>query len=107
MTLVQDPIALEVAATADLPDVQALAPARRSVLRRLARDKAAAAAALFLATVGLMAIFAPFVAPYDPYFTDLAHAMQPPNATHWAGTDTAGRDLLSRLIYGSRHTLLV
>ncbi|MDP3240017.1 MAG: ABC transporter permease, partial [Reyranella sp.] len=44
---------------------------RSGVLRRLARDKVAVIAALLLATIGLAAIFAPLVAPYDPYLTDL------------------------------------
>src|SRR5207248_8865704 len=77
---IQDRIAIELAA--GVPDVQSTAPTRPSLLRRLARDKAAAVAALFLAAVALMAIFAPFVAPYDPYATDLAHAMQLPSAQH-------------------------
>ena len=106
MTAIHDPLALEVASAA-ISGAQSTAPARPNLLRRLARDKAAAVAALFLASVSLMAIFAPFVAPYDPYFTDLAHAMQPPSAQHWAGTDTAGRDILSRLIYGARNTLMI
>ena len=75
------------------------------MMRRLARDKAAALAALLLSLVVLAAIFAPIVAPYDPYFTDLSKAMQSPSDAHWFGTDTAGRDVLSRVIYGSRNTL--
>lgn len=103
---IQDRIAIDLAA-GNIPDTQSTAPMRPSLIRRLARDKAAAVAALFLGSVALMAIFAPFVAPYDPYATDLAHAMQTPSAQHWAGTDTAGRDIFSRLIYGSRNTLMI
>ena len=106
MTVVHDPLALEVAASA-MPDAMSTAPARPNLLRRLARDKAAAVAALFLSLVALLAIFAPFVAPFEPYSTDLAHAMLPPSFEHWAGTDTAGRDILSRLIYGARNTLMI
>jgi ABC-type dipeptide/oligopeptide/nickel transport system permease subunit len=86
---------------------QAVLPTRRSLIRRLARDKAAALAATFLTMVVLAAIFAPIVAPYDPYFTDLSKAMQAPSAAHWFGTDTAGRDVLSRVIYGARNTLAI
>jgi ABC-type dipeptide/oligopeptide/nickel transport system permease subunit len=107
MTVVHDPLALEVAGSAAALDALSIAPGRPNLLRRLARDKAAAVAALFLVTVALMAIFAPLVAPYDPYFTDLGHAMLPPSVEHWAGTDTAGRDILSRLIYGARNTLMI
>ena len=80
---------------------------RSGVLRRLARDKVAVVAALLLATIGLAAIFAPLVAPYDPYLTDLTKVMQPPSAEHWFGTDNTGRDILSRIIYGSRNTLML
>jgi peptide/nickel transport system permease protein len=55
----------------------------------------------------LTAIFAPLLAPYDPYEIDMAHAMQKPGSQHWLGTDEIGRDVLSRLIYGSRTSLLI
>jgi ABC-type dipeptide/oligopeptide/nickel transport system permease subunit len=80
---------------------------RSGVLRRLACDKVAVLAALVLALIALCAVFAPVVAPYDPYFTDLAKAMQPPSAEHWFGTDNIGRDILSRVIYGTRNTLML
>jgi peptide/nickel transport system permease protein len=54
-----------------------------------------------------IAIFAPFVAPYDPYLQDLDHLIEKPSAQHWLGTDTVGRDTLSRIIYGSRTALMV
>jgi ABC-type dipeptide/oligopeptide/nickel transport system permease subunit len=47
------------------------------------------------------------VSPYDPYFTDLTKVMQPPNEVNWLGTDNTGRDILSRIIYGTRNTLLM
>lgn len=101
----QAPIAVDSAT--DAPAAQAVLPSRPSLVRRLVHDKAAAAAAIFLTLTVLAAIFAPFVAPYDPYFTDLTKAMQPPDAQHWFGTDTAGRDVLSRVIYGARNTLAI
>jgi ABC-type dipeptide/oligopeptide/nickel transport system permease subunit len=106
----QAPLALDAVteAPATTPEQsQAVLPSRRSLIRRLARDKAAALAATFLTVVVLAAIFAPIVAPYDPYFTDLSKAMQAPSAAHWFGTDTAGRDILSRVIYGARNTLAI
>ena len=81
--------------------------ARAGVLRRLARDRVAAAAALTLTFVVLAALFAPLIAPHDPYFTDLTKVMQPPGAEHWFGTDNTGRDILSRVIYGTRATLML
>jgi ABC-type dipeptide/oligopeptide/nickel transport system permease subunit len=106
---IQAPLTLDAAteAPATGEQAQAVLPGRPSLMRRLARDKAAALAAIFLTAVVLAAIFAPFVAPYDPYFTDLSKAMQAPSAAHWFGTDTAGRDVLSRVIYGSRNTLAI
>ncbi|MBN1848425.1 MAG: ABC transporter permease [Deltaproteobacteria bacterium] len=53
------------------------------------------------------AIFAPFIAPYDPYKQDLRSAVLQPCKAHWLGTDALGRDTLSRIIYGSRTSLMV
>jgi ABC-type dipeptide/oligopeptide/nickel transport system permease subunit len=103
----QTPIAMDDAHAAPPGGQENVLPSRPSILRRLMRDKAAAVATLFLTLTVLAAIFAPFVAPYDPYFTNLAIAMQPPSAEHWFGTDTAGRDVLSRVIFGTRNTLAI
>ena len=84
-----------------------IVPGRAHLLRRLARDKVALVAALFLAAVVLIAAAAPWVAPYDPYYTDLTKVMQPPDDQHWFGTDGTGRDILSRVIFGARNTLLI
>jgi ABC-type dipeptide/oligopeptide/nickel transport system permease subunit len=104
---IQAPLALETSTEATPSEPQVVLPSRPSILRRLTRDKAAAVAGTFLTLVVLAAIFAPIVAPYDPYYTDLSKAMQAPNAEHWFGTDTAGRDVLSRVIYGTRNTLAI
>ena len=82
-------------------------PRRRGFIARLARDRIAAAAGIVLAIVVLAAIFAPLLSPYDPYFTDLTKAMQPPSAEHWFGMDNTGRDIFSRVLYGTRNTLLM
>ena len=80
---------------------------RSGVVARLARDKIAFASAIILGLIVLAALAAPLVAPYDPYYTDLTKAMQPPSAEHWFGMDNTGRDILSRVIYGTRNTLLM
>ena len=97
------------AAAAGPAGAAAAAPAeRRSALAvRLMRDPVALVAAVVLALVVLAALFAPWVAPYDPYYTDLPKAMQGPSAEHWLGTDNTGRDMLSRVIYGTRNTLMM
>jgi peptide/nickel transport system permease protein len=53
------------------------------------------------------ALFAPLIAPQDPAYIDLPNRLSPPSMAHWAGTDELGRDILSRLIYGSRISMLV
>ena len=55
----------------------------------------------------LVAIFANLLAPYDPYLIDLPNLLAPPSSDHPLGTDTLGRDILSRLIFGIRPTLMV
>jgi ABC-type dipeptide/oligopeptide/nickel transport system permease subunit len=81
--------------------------ARAGVLRRLLRDTVALVAGLVLALLILLAALAPLVAPHDPYFTNMSQVIQAPSAMHWLGTDNAGRDILSRIIYGTRNTLLI
>ena len=81
--------------------------ARAGVLRRLARDRVAALAGLVLTVIVFAALLAPWIAPYDPYFTDLTKVMRPPDAEHWFGTDNTGRDIFSRVIYGTRNTLML
>jgi ABC-type dipeptide/oligopeptide/nickel transport system permease subunit len=80
---------------------------RGHVMRRLLRDKVALAASVTLALIASAAVLAPWIAPYDPYFTDLSKVMQPPSDLHWFGTDNTGRDILSRVIYGTRNTLMM
>ena len=54
----------------------------------------------------LGAVFAEKLCPYDPYAQDLSRALLPPDANHWMGTDTYGRDMLSRVIIGGRASIL-
>jgi peptide/nickel transport system permease protein len=55
----------------------------------------------------LLALFAPFVSPYDPIKVNIADALLPPGPAHWLGTDDLGRDVLSRVIWGGRISLSV
>ena len=84
-------------------------PARRLAgLARFARRRPLGTAGVFIILLMIgSALFAPFIAPYHPLETDFAAQLSPPTAAHWLGTDAFGRDLLSRLIYGSRTALLV
>lgn len=54
-----------------------------------------------------MAVFAPWLSPQSPFTQDLAGRLAPPSSEHWLGTDALGRDILSRLIHGSRITLFI
>jgi len=53
------------------------------------------------------AIFAPWIAPYDPYRIDMKSRLQPPSISHLFGTDNVGRDLFSRIVHGTRISLLI
>jgi peptide/nickel transport system permease protein len=59
-----------------------------------------------LAALVLVAIFAPLLAPYDPDSIDLMNSLAPPSSAHWLGTNQVGQDTLSRIIYGSRTSLI-
>jgi oligopeptide transport system permease protein len=63
--------------------------------------------ALFLTTLALAAVFAPWVAPYSYETQDTLNTLASPNPANWLGTDRLGRDLLSRMIYGARVSLFV
>lgn len=80
----------------------------REKLRRMARqNKLAAFSAVLIALVLLLAMFAPLVAPYGEAEQDVLARLQPPSAAHWFGTDELGRDVLSRILYGSRLSLAI
>ncbi|MFJ8867467.1 MULTISPECIES: ABC transporter permease [unclassified Streptomyces] len=90
------------------------APAHRTAaLRTLLRNRLALAALAFLALVVICALLAPLVAPTDPNAQDLLARLRPPawqdggSGAHLLGTDQLGRDLLSRVVYGTRVSLLV
>lgn len=76
------------------------------VWTRLSADSAAMLAGAVLIVVIFAAILAPLLAPNDPYAINLARAMRQPNSVNWLGTDATGRDILSRVLYGMRLTLL-
>jgi peptide/nickel transport system permease protein len=77
-------------------------------LPRLARHNPLAAVGVGLVSIFIIAaLFAPGVAPRDPARIDLPNRLERPSAEHWCGTDELGRDILSRLIWGARISLLV
>jgi len=80
---------------------------RPGTLRMLTRDVGAALSFGFVGLVVLVAVLAPWLAPRDPYATDLMAIMQPPGGEYLWGTDGQGRDILSRCIHGLQVTLFM
>ena len=75
--------------------------------RALSRNPLAMVGLTIIVLLLLVAAFAPWLAPYSAVQGDLANRLQPPSAAHWMGTDGLGRDILSRVIYGARITLMI
>lgn len=82
----------------------ATTPRRAGRLARL--DWVAVACAAFIVLVAVIAVLAPWIAPYDPSQVDVVQAYEGPSSQHLLGTDSLGRDLLSRLMYGARLSLI-
>ena len=80
-------------------------PARRA-RRRLFKRKAAVFGLVVITAFILLAALAPLIVPYDPIATSWSLVRKPPTAAHWFGTDELGRDILSRIVYGARASLL-
>lgn len=77
------------------------------VWRQLRRNRGAVGAGVLILLLVMMAFAAPLIAPHDPTEANLQAAMQPPGLEHLLGTDAFGRDVLSRLIFGSRISLQI
>ena len=79
----------------------------RQTVRRLKRNKSAMFGLILFLLIVLACVFAPLLAPYDPNELDLANLNATPSWEHPCGTDSLGRDCLSRLLYGGRYSLLL
>ncbi len=77
------------------------------VWRRLRKNKRAMIGLYIVVIVFLLAILAPVVSPYSPTKISLKNKLDAPSSAHWLGTDKLGRDVLARIIYGSRISILV
>jgi len=82
-------------------------PRRPGVLRRLRRHRTAVVGLLILAGFIVATALAPAVLPYDPNMADFDHVLLWPSPTHPLGTDQLGRDLLTRIVYGTRVSFLI
>ena len=79
----------------------------QDAIRRLIQNRAAMIGGITILFLIVLAIFAPWIAPYSYSYQNLDIGASPPSAKHLLGTDVLGRDLLSRLLYGARISLLV
>ncbi|POD78661.1 D-ala-D-ala transporter subunit [Pseudomonas syringae group genomosp. 3] len=77
------------------------------LMRFLLRNPMTLAGLIVIVTLLIVALFAPWIATHDPLAQDLSAALRMPGAQHWFGTDEYGRDVFSRLVYGSRITLYI
>jgi peptide/nickel transport system permease protein len=79
----------------------------RSFSRRFFRNPLGVVGLLIVVLLIVVAAFAPWIATHDPYLPDLGSRLAAPNANYWFGADELGRDIYSRLVHGSRLTLLI
>ena len=90
------------------PTVPYKVPRRRHpVLEFMVRQPLGAAGLAFIILLALAALLAPWVAPYDPLTVDYGAMLAEPSAEQWLGTDSFGRDVLARIIYGARTALAI
>ena len=88
-------------------DAATVAPSRAPAgIRRMFRRNTARIGLAITLVFLAMTVLAPLLAPYDPYDQDLSSALTPPSWDHWMGADQYGRDMLSRVMYGTRSALL-
>ncbi len=107
----ESPQSLAISPTNDLPDpdigsigsagLAGRPPRRDNLLRTLGRQRLAVAGGTIVVLFALMALFGPFLAPYDPLDQDVPNRLAAPGWSHWMGTDEFGRDVFSRLLSGA------
>jgi peptide/nickel transport system permease protein len=95
----------DLAATRPVEDHERSVGLWGDALRRMRRSPSAIIGGIIIVFFVLVAIFAPFIAPYDPTRGDLGSSYLPPNSEHWFGTNIQGQDVFSRIVFGSRLTL--
>ena len=76
-------------------------------MKKIFKNKLAAAGLMIIILISLFAVFAPFITRYQPNDINVVNSLVAPSAEHWMGTDLLGRDLLCRMAYGARISLIV
>ncbi|KMZ42055.1 MULTISPECIES: nickel transporter permease [Bacillales] len=90
------------------PKAEVSRPSRwRTFYRKLRKNKLAMVGGCIVIFYIAIALLAPFIAPHDPYEIDLVNKLKSPSSEHWMGTDDKGRDVLSRLLYGTQLSMSV
>ncbi len=80
---------------------------QREFWPRFRRNRLALSGLILVAAMFLVSVLAPWLAPYDPNYIDINAILMPPSASHWMGTDSLGRDVFSRILYGAGISLKV
>jgi len=93
--------------TAASPEIVAEPSLLREAIAAFARNRVALVGLAFVVVLVVVAVFLPFISHHDPYRVALDEQFLPPSFTYWLGTDNFGRDVLTRILYGARISLLV
>jgi peptide/nickel transport system permease protein len=91
----------------DVADLAAARPLRKDVWRRFKRNRLAMVGLGILVVLVVAAVFAPLIAPHSITYRASGHFREGPSTKHWFGTDTIGRDVFSRVVYGARVSLKI
>jgi peptide/nickel transport system permease protein len=98
---------MSTAVTEPLPKLAAPRTSGNRAWERFKKNRMAVISIVILATLIILALLAPVIAPYDPADQDLLNRLKAPSADHWFGTDDLGRDVFTRVLYGARVSLSV
>ena len=98
---------MNAAVTEPLPKLAAPRRTGNRAWGRFKKNRMAVISMVILATLIILALLAPVIAPYDPAEQDLLNRLKPPSSDHWFGTDDLGRDVFTRVLYGARVSLSV
>ena len=100
-------VAMQPASPRRLAGLRSAADYLGTIVRHLAGNPSSLFGLVVISVLVVLAVFAPLIATQDPYLQDLQAVLQPPSGAHFFGTDEVGRDVFSRIVYGSRITLTI
>jgi peptide/nickel transport system permease protein len=100
-------VAMQPASPSRLTGLRSAADYLGTIVRHLAGNPSSLFGLVVISVLVVLAVFAPLIATRDPYLQNLQDVLQPPGGAHFFGTDEVGRDVFSRIVYGSRITLTI